>query len=61
MVWYKRDYPWFDWYRQNRDALAAERGDDTSWLYVPVTIQITGSNSGTGYYPLEQAYFRYAR
>ncbi len=47
--------PWFDWYRQNRDALAAERGDDTSWLYVPVTIQITGSNSGNGYYPLEQA------
>ncbi len=48
--------PWFDYYRQNRDIIAAERGDsDTAWLYVPVTLQITGSNSGSGYYPLEQA------
>lgn len=47
--------PWFNYYRQHRDALAAERGDDTTWLYVPVTLQITGTNSGSGYYPLEQA------
>lgn len=48
--------PWFDYYRQNRSAIAAERGDgDTAWLYVPVTIQITGTNTGAGYYPLEQA------
>ncbi|MFN0215647.1 MAG: zinc-dependent metalloprotease [Saprospiraceae bacterium] len=48
--------PWFDYYRQNREAIAAERGDtDTAWLYVPVTVQITGTDSGAGYYPLEQA------
>lgn len=48
--------PWFDYYRQNREIIAAERGGvDTAWLYVPVTLQITGSNSGSGYYPLEQA------
>jgi hypothetical protein len=48
--------PWFEYYRQNRLAIAAERGEgDTAWLYVPVTIQITGTNSGGGYYPLEQA------
>ncbi|MDO8368893.1 MAG: T9SS type A sorting domain-containing protein [Saprospiraceae bacterium] len=48
--------PWFDFYRLNREALAAERGGvDTAWLYVPVTVQITGTDSGTGYYPFEQA------
>lgn len=48
--------PWFDYYRQNREAITAERGDgDTAWLYIPVTIQITGTDAGSGYYPLEQA------
>ncbi len=48
--------PWFDYYRQNREAIATERGNgDTAWLYVPVTIQITGTDAGSGYYPLEQA------
>ena len=48
--------PWFDYYRQNREAIAAERGGvDTAWLYVPVTMQITGTDAGSGYYPLEQA------
>ncbi|MFN0037605.1 MAG: hypothetical protein ACKVUS_21290, partial [Saprospiraceae bacterium] len=48
--------PWFDYYRQNREAIAAERGDgDTAWLYVPITLQITGTDNGTGYYQLEQA------
>lgn len=48
--------PWFEYYRQNREAITAERGDgDTAWLYVPVTIQITGTDAGSGYYPLEQA------
>lgn len=48
--------PWFDYYRQNREAIAAERGDgDTAWLYVPVTVQITGTDAGSGYYPMEQA------
>lgn len=48
--------PWFNYYRQNREAIAAERGNgDTAWLYVPVTIQITGTDAGSGYYPLEMA------
>lgn len=48
--------PWLEYYRANRNILAAERGEgDTAWLYVPVTLQIVGNNSGTGYYPLEQA------
>jgi len=48
--------PWFDYYRQNRAAIAAERGEnDTAWLYVPVTLHITGNDNGSGYYPLEQA------
>lgn len=47
---------WFEYYRQNRESIAAERGEgDTAWLYVPVTMQITGTNTGSGYYPLEQA------
>ncbi|MDX1913128.1 MAG: hypothetical protein SFV22_16660, partial [Saprospiraceae bacterium] len=47
---------WFDFYRQNREYFAAERGDgDTAWLYVPVTIQIVGNDNGGGYYPLELA------
>jgi hypothetical protein len=48
--------PWLEYYRLNRAAIAAERGgSDTNWLYVPVTLQITGTDAGSGYYPLEQA------
>lgn len=48
--------PWFEYYRENREAIAAERGNgDTAWLYVPVTLQITGTDAGSGYYPMEQA------
>ena len=48
--------PWFDYYRQNREAIAAERGGvDTAWLYVPVTMHITGTDVGGGYFALEQA------
>lgn len=48
--------PWLEYYRLNREAIAAERGgNDTAWLYVPVTMQITGTDGGGGYYPLEQA------
>jgi hypothetical protein len=47
--------PWFKWYCAHRNVLAQDRGGDTSWLYVPVTVQITGTDSGTEYYNLEQA------
>lgn len=46
---------WFEWYCQNRSALALDRGVDTAWLYVPMTVQITGTDNGTGHYNLEQA------
>ncbi len=45
---------WFDWYSQNRNILNADFGGDTSWLYVPTTIQITGNDDNTGYFNLEQ-------
>jgi hypothetical protein len=46
---------WFEWYCQNRDVLAQDRGNDSTWIYVPMTIQITGTDSGTEHYNLEQA------
>lgn len=47
--------PWLEWYQQNRDQLAQERGNDTAWLYVPMTLHIVGTNIGTGYFKIEQA------
>lgn len=47
--------PWFEWYVQNRDVIAQQRGLDTAWLYVPVTFHITGTDEGTGHFNLEQA------
>jgi hypothetical protein len=46
--------PWFEWYAQNRHVLAQERGLDTAWLYIPVTLQITGNDAGAGHFNLEQ-------
>lgn len=46
---------WFKWYADHRDQLIDERGEDTTWLYVPVTVQITGTDAGTEYYNLELA------
>lgn len=45
---------WFEWYVQHRETLINER-DNEDWLYVPVTVQITGTDQGTEYYNLEQA------
>ncbi|MBL7825009.1 MAG: zinc-dependent metalloprotease [Saprospiraceae bacterium] len=48
--------PWFKWYVQHRDALLAERGGgDTTWLYVPTTVQITGTDQGKEYFNTELA------
>lgn len=47
--------PWFSWYQQNRDQIALDRGIDTAWLYVPVTLHLVGDNAGNGYFPLEQS------
>lgn len=46
---------WFEWYVQHRDVLIQDRSDDTTWLYVPVTVQITGTDAGTEYFNLELA------
>ena len=46
--------PWFEWYCQNRFALADNRGLDSTWLYVPITMQITGTDAGGGHFNLEQ-------
>ena len=46
---------WLEWYQQHRNEFTHERGVDTTWLYVPMTLHIVGSDEGTGYYKLEQA------
>ena len=46
---------WLDWYQANKDLIVDQRGVDTSWLYVPMTIHIVGDNSGNGYYPFDYA------
>lgn len=47
--------PWLKWYHQHKHEIVSDRNSDTAWLYVPVTMHIVGNNSGSGYYPLEQA------
>lgn len=46
--------PWLEQYIKNRPPLP-ENNADTTWMYVPVTLHITGTDTGTGYYPLDQA------
>ncbi len=47
--------PWLEWYQQHRNELAQERGTDTAWLYVPMTLHLVGTDNGSGYFKLEQA------
>jgi hypothetical protein len=47
--------PWADWYHDNKHRLAAERGDDTTWMYVPVMLHLTANDDGRGAYPLGSA------
>ncbi len=46
--------PWFDHYRQHRRAVV-DHSADTAWLFVPITLHITGTSAGTGYYPFDRA------
>jgi hypothetical protein len=48
------DFPWLNWYYDHRVEIA-ERAADTSWLYVPVTLRIVGTDDGKGYYAVDQA------
>ncbi len=52
---YTGNSAWLDWYQRNTGVFQQENGADTSWLYVPVTVHIVGTNSGTGYFDFEQA------
>ncbi len=45
---------WLDWYQRNTGMFQSENGD-TTWLYVPVTVHIVGTNTGAGYFHLDQA------
>ncbi|MEO6039076.1 MAG: zinc-dependent metalloprotease [Saprospiraceae bacterium] len=46
---------WLTQYQDHRDDVQYRSGD-SSWLYVPMTIQIVGNDDGGGYYPLEFAF-----
>lgn len=46
---------WLKAYRM-RMAHTALKGSDTTWLYVPCTFHITGSNAVSGYYELSSAF-----
>lgn len=47
---------WLDWYQRNNGLFqSTDGGADTSWLYVPVTVHIIGTNTGTGYFHIDQA------
>lgn len=53
---YRGYSPWLSWYQAHKAELAQQRADnDTTWLYVPVTVHIVGNNSGTGHYRTDQA------
>jgi hypothetical protein len=47
--------PWLKEY-QAKNQQIARKLNDTAWLYVPVTIHITGTNSGTGYFDASSAF-----
>ncbi len=47
--------PWLDWYQRNTGLFATDGGSDSTWLYVPVTLHIVGTNNGSGYFPFDQA------
>lgn len=48
--------PWLIWYHDHKAELAQQRSDnDTTWLYVPVTIHLIGNDNGSGHYRTDQA------
>jgi hypothetical protein len=52
---YRGYSPWLTWYQNNAHLMAADRGLDTGWMYVPITLHITGNDNGSGYYGLQGA------
>jgi len=47
--------PWLKEYRAAK-GLFSRKSDDTTWLYVPTTFHIVGTNAGTGYFELASAF-----
>lgn len=47
--------PWLEWYQQNTGLFNTPENGDTAWLYVPATLHIVGTNTGSGYFGLDQA------
>ncbi len=43
---------WLDWYRNYRESFIhdTERGADTTWLFVPVTVHLVGTDAGSNYF-----------
>ncbi|MBK8922361.1 MAG: hypothetical protein IPM81_12800 [Saprospirales bacterium] len=52
---YTGNSEWLDWYQRNTGLFSTDGGPDTAWLYVPVTVHIVGTNTGTGYFPMDHA------
>lgn len=46
---------WLQYYQAHLDEFA-QRNDDTSWLYVPMTVHLLGTDDGTGYFPLDKTF-----
>lgn len=47
--------PWLMQYQNHREDVQYRSGDST-WLYVPMTIQIVGNDAGGGYFPIDLAF-----
>jgi Secretion system C-terminal sorting domain len=41
--------PWLDWYQSHKHELTTNRGGDTVWLYVPITVHIVTSAQQSTY------------
>ncbi len=46
---------WLQYY-QSHLAEFPQRNDDTSWLYVPMTVHILGNDAGAGYFSVDKAF-----
>lgn len=52
---YRGKSDWLKWYQTHKHEIVQERGVDTSWLYVPVTIHLVGTDAGDGYFSIEKS------
>lgn len=48
--------PWLNWYHDHKNELSSLRNDDTTWLYVPVTIHIVGPDNAVNFYSETQVF-----